>query len=130
MVDKIKFLSSETMIKYIEDDIEKMEVEVADLTAKREGMQPQKASDIEKTGAYVRFFLEHLDELLLHHDNPVLQAKYFGVLFDKVPRYSDLVSGTPDGGFTASVNSMYLLADNVHNTHGWARGTIVERIMI
>ena len=118
-VDKIKFLSSETTIKYIEGDIEKMEAEAADLATKRKDMQPQKASDIEKTGAFVRFFLEHLDSLLLHYDNPVQQARYFGVLFDEAPRYSDLVSGTPDGSFTASVNSIFCLADNVHNTHGW-----------
>lgn len=118
-VDKIQFLSSETTIKYIEEDIEKMEAEAADLSTKRETMQPQKASDIEKTGAFVRFFLEHLDSLLLHCNNPVQQARYFGVLFDEAPRYSDLVSGTPDGNFTASVNSIFCLADNVHNTHGW-----------
>src|SRR3546814_3846931 len=76
------------------------------LAVQREAMQPQKASDIEKTGAYVRYFLEHLDELLLHHGNPVLQAKYFGVLFNEAPSYSDIESGTPDISTITGVNSV------------------------
>lgn len=118
-VDKIKFLSSETTIKYIEEDIEKMEQEIAELNVKRSGMQPQKASDIEKAGAYVRHFLENLDELLLHHDNPILQARYFGVLFNEAPRYSDLVSETPGDGVSASVNSIFYLANTSMGIHGW-----------
>jgi len=52
--------------------------------------------DMEKMKAYVQYFLSHLEKLLLHHSNPIQQAKYFGVIFNEAPTYEDLVSVTPD----------------------------------
>lgn len=106
-IDKIKYLSSATAIKYMEEDIEKMESEINELQTKREGAKPQNPSDFDKACAYVRYYLEHLDALLLHHDNPVLQAKYFGVLFNEAPTYSDIESGTPDLSKIKGVNSIF-----------------------
>ena len=57
--------------------------------------------------AYVRYFLAHLDELLLHHSNPILQAKYFGVIFNDAPTYEDIVSGTPDCSVLSGVNMVF-----------------------
>ena len=118
-VDKIKFLSSSTAIKYMEEDIENMENEIRELTDKREAMAPQKSSDIEKVSAYVRYFLEHLDSLLLNHDNPVQQAKYFGVLFNEAPSYTDIESGTPDISKIKGVNSIFQSKTPVKKTYGW-----------
>lgn len=106
-IDKIKYLSSATAIKYMEEDIEKMESEINELQTKREGTKPQNPSDFDKACAYVRYYLEHLDALLLHHDNPVLQAKYFGVLFNEAPTYADIESGTPDLSKIKGVNSIF-----------------------
>ncbi len=38
--------------------------------------------------------MEHLDELFIHHCNPVNKAAYFSVLFDKVPTYQKIKDGT------------------------------------
>lgn len=73
-VDKIKFLSSEATIKYMEEDIVKLEAEINELLVQRQDAEPQKPTDIDKTTAIVKYYLEHLNELLLHHSNPVLQA--------------------------------------------------------
>ncbi len=81
-VDKIKFLSSETAIKYMEEDIVKLEAEVNELEQERQKSEPQKPTDMDKVNAYVSYYLAHLDELLLHYGNPVLQARYFGVIFN------------------------------------------------
>lgn len=62
---------------------------------------------MEKMKAYVRYFLEHLEELLLHHGNPTLQAKYFGVIFNEAPTYDDIVSGTPDCSKITGVNEIF-----------------------
>lgn len=118
-IDKIKFLSSATAIKYMEEDIEKMESEINELKEKRMTTQPQNASDIKKSGAFVRYFLEHLHELLLNHDNPVLQAKYFGILFNQAPTYSDLEFGTPESIKLTGVNSIFLASFDSKILHGW-----------
>lgn len=117
-IDKIKYMSSDTAIKYMEEDIETMEAEIAELTSKRGDMEPQKNHDIEKASAYVKYFLEHLDELLLHHHNPEQQARYFGVLFNKAPTYTDLESGTPKSEIKTEVNSVFQLDAPRKITHG------------
>jgi hypothetical protein len=118
-VDKIKFLNSETAIKYMEEDIEAMEVEIVELKDKRSKMEAQKPQDIAKASAYVRYFLEHLDALLLHHQDPLQQARYFGVLFNKAPTYTDLESGTPKFDIKTEVNSVFQLDSPPKSIHGW-----------
>ncbi len=110
-VDKIKFLASETAIKYMEEDIMKLEGEIADLVIEKQKTEPQEPTDMDKTKAYVSYFLAHLDELLLYHSNPVLQAKYFGVIFNKAPRYSDIEFGTPDCTKITGVNKVFVPKD-------------------
>lgn len=108
-VDKIKYLSSETAIKYMEEDIVKLEDEVKDLTFEREKAEPQKqAIDMDKSKTYVSYFLAHLEELLLNHSNPILQARYFGVIFNEAPTYDDILLGTPDCTRITGVNKIFV----------------------
>ena len=107
-VDKIKFLSSEATIKYMEEDIVKLEAEISDLTIERQKTAAQEPTNIVKASAYVRYFLEHLDELLLNIGNPMLQAKYLGVIFKEVPTYDDIVSGTPDVTKITGVSEVFV----------------------
>ena len=107
-VNKIKFLNSESAIKYMEEDITKLEAEIGDLTVERTKTQPQEAVDMDKVKAYVRYLLAHLEELLLNFGNPVLQAKYFGVIFNKAPTYQDIVFGSPDCTKITGVNKIFV----------------------
>ncbi len=118
-VDKIKYLSSETAIKYMEADIVKLEAEISELEVERQKEKTQKPADMSKIQAYVKYYLEHLDTLLLHHSNPVLQAKYFGVIFNEAPTYEDIVSGTPDISKITGVNEVFRGITPGKNTHGW-----------
>jgi site-specific DNA recombinase len=114
-VDKIKFLNSEATIKYIEEDIVKLETEIDELSIERQKAKPQEPTNMEKISAYVRYFLEHLDELLLHHSNPVLQAKYFGVIFNKAPTFDNIVSGTLDITKITEVNEVFVAVNFIQN---------------
>lgn len=107
-VGKIKYLSSESAIKYMEEDINKMEAEISELEIERQKTQPQKSTNMEKMSAYVRYFLAHLEELLLHQSNPILQAKYFGVMFNNPPTYHDIVFGTPDVSKITGINEVFV----------------------
>jgi DNA invertase Pin-like site-specific DNA recombinase len=106
-VDKIKYLNSESAIKYMEEDITKLEAEIGDLMIERQKTEPQEPTDIEKLSAYVRHYLEHLEELLLNYSNPILQAKFFGVIFNNVPTHQTIVSGTPDVSKITGVNKIF-----------------------
>jgi hypothetical protein len=105
--DKIKMVSSATTIQYLEEDIAKLEAEIAELTSERQTKEQQEPVDMEKMKAYVRYFLAHLEELLLGYGNPILQAKYFGIIFNEAPTYDEIVSGTPDCSKLTVVNEVF-----------------------
>ena len=124
-VDKIKFLNSEAAIKYMEEDIVKLEAEIGELMIERQKTEPQEPTNMEKMSAYVRYYLEHLEELLLHHSNPVLQAKYFGVIFNEAPTFQDIESGTPDISKITGVNGVFVSRKQYSETHGWGEGSVI-----
>ena len=118
-VDKIKLVSSASAIKYLEEDIMKLEAEIEELGLQRRDTAPQKPINMEKVNAYVRYYLEHLEELLLHYCNPILQAKYFGVIFNQAPTFADIESGTPDISKITGVNEVFTAKKHYSETLGW-----------
>ena len=44
----------------------------------------------------VKYFLEHLEDLLLDSANPEKSATLFGLIFQVAPTYEELSSGTPE----------------------------------
>ena len=118
-VDKIKLVSSASAIKYLEEDIVKLEAEIEELNLQRCDTEPQKPTNMEKINAQVRYYLEHLEELLLHHCNPILQAKYFGVIFNEAPTFADIESGTPDISKITGVNEVFVAKEHYSETLGW-----------
>jgi hypothetical protein len=112
-------LSSQTTISYLEEDIAKLEAEIASLEVDRAQEKAQKPLDMDKMKAYVKYYLEYLDTLLLHYSNPELQAKFFGVIFNTAPTYASIVSGTPDITKITEVNEVFTSAYMFENTHGW-----------
>lgn len=121
-VQRISVSSSETTIKYMEESIETMEAEIIELKEKRMSDPKQTPNDFDKATSYLRYYLENLDRLLLNYDNPVLQAKYFGVIFNEAPAYTDIVSGTLNLDNITGVNSMFRTKLPIDNTHGWDGG--------
>ena len=94
IVSKFKIISSETAIKYLEKDLEKIEQEKRELKHAKQNCEDSDLN-IKIIMDNVGYFLEHLEDLLIGSDNPLKRAEYFGLIFDKVPTYEDLVSGTP-----------------------------------
>lgn len=93
--EKIRFLSSEIAIKYLEEDLVKIEKEINELEAAKALNTPKKEVDMDVVMDNVSYFLEHLEELLLDTKNSLKKAEYFGLLFEETPTYEDLLSGTP-----------------------------------
>ncbi len=107
---KIKFLSSPSAIAYIESDVEAMESKIRHLEREKAQMAKQKPLDIESILRKARYFLEHLDELLLKQANPTRKAQLFGALFNQLPTYNDLDSGNQKTPLFTGVNSVFGLA--------------------
>ncbi len=95
VADKIKFLNSPVAIKYMENDLVKTETEISQLQANVALQSKEETLDIQAVMATIRYFMEHLEELLLRSDNPLQRGAYFGLIFDHAPTYKELESGTP-----------------------------------
>lgn len=125
-VDKIKLLSSGVAIKYLEEDILKLEAEINELEIERAAAKPQEPTNMDKLKAYVSYYLEHLEELLLHHCSPVLQAKYFGVIFNEAPTYAEIESGTQDLSKITGVNEVFRVRNLYSETYGWPSCSVLN----
>lgn len=69
---------------------------------------------------YIKYFLEHLEYLLLQQMNPVAKAGYFGVLFDKAPTYDEIAGlGTPRMTAALELNRLFVQKDLESGNLGW-----------
>ena len=117
IIDKIKIVSSATAIEMLEADLVKTDEEIAKLQASINGAgKDTETIDIHKIVAYVKYFMEHLHELLLDLCNPTLKAQYFSVLFDKAPTYDEIKAGTQKKSALPEVNELFSLL-NMGSSH-------------
>ena len=94
--DKIKYLSSEVAIKYMEADLIKAEEEVHQLEEEKlKQAKTVNTLNMSNVMEHIGYFLEHLEELLIDTANPLKRAAFFGLIFDSMPTYTELSSGTP-----------------------------------
>ena len=94
--DKIRYLSSEIAIKYLEKDLVASEMEIQQLEhEKLEKKNVEISIDMGNVMEYIGYFLEHLEELLIDSTNSLKRASFFGLLFDDMPTYAELSNGTP-----------------------------------
>lgn len=109
IVDKMRLVTSPTAIKYMEEDLTKLEQQINDLDARKGEQETQGGVDMPTILKYIEYFVEHLKELLIDHCNPILRARYFGVLFDKMPSYAEIDCGTPENEKVPEVNELFKL---------------------
>lgn len=110
IVDKMKFISSPTALKYMEEDIAKIEEQIIGLDTRKEEQAAQEDVDMPTILTYLRYFVKHMRDLLIDHCNPILQARYFGVIFDQVPSYADIDCGSTPIEKIPGVNELFKLA--------------------
>ena len=93
--DKIRYLTSEVAIKYLETDLVKAETDVQELEQEKlRRKSDEKSVNMGNVMEHIGYFLEHIDELLIDQANPLKRAAFFGLIFDSMPTYADLTSGT------------------------------------
>lgn len=108
-VAKLRAVESVTVIKFIEEDIIRIEQQIKDLQALKSKKEAEKPTDITKILAKVRYFLEHLDELLVKQIDPVKKAQLFGAIFDRLPKYEEIKPGTPKTPLFTGVSPVFQL---------------------
>ena len=93
--DKIRYLTSEVAIKYLETDLVKAETDVQELEQEKlRRKSDEKSVNMGSVMEHIGYFMEHLEELLIDQANPLKRAAFFGLIFDSMPTYADLTSGT------------------------------------
>lgn len=107
-VDKIKLLTSATAIKYMEEDLIKIEENISKLISEKENTKKVESTDMNIVMAYIKYFLEHIDLLLLDQPNPVNKAGHFGVLFDEAPTYKEIFLGTHELAYFIKLNEVFV----------------------
>ncbi|OGM74096.1 hypothetical protein A3H19_01445 [Candidatus Woesebacteria bacterium RIFCSPLOWO2_12_FULL_39_9] len=95
ITDKIKILNSETAIRAMESELEKIDLEIANIQDKRNRKEKEELNT-QTVINYCKFYMEHLEELILRGDDTLKNAAMFGLLFEKRPTYFDLVNRTPE----------------------------------
>ena len=111
IVDKMKLLNSKIAIKYMEEDLMKIETQITELITKKEEVIVEKNVNIHLIMQYIKYFMEHLDDLLINLSDSVNRAAYFGVLFNKMPSYQEIKNGTLKIAQVPMINELFLLAD-------------------
>lgn len=110
-VKKLKMIESETAIKYMEADLMNIEQKIRDLRTEKGKKTSEKPINMERIVARVKYFLEHLDELLVKQIDPIKKAQFFGVFFDRIPTYAELKTGTQNAAKLTEVSKLFELAD-------------------
>jgi len=122
IVDKMKLVSSPTAIKYMEEDLAKLEQQISDLETRKDEQEMQRSVDMPTILTYIKYFVEHLKDLLIDHSNPILRARYFGVIFDEVPSFAEIDCGTTKIEKIPGVNELFKLSHSETDSLVRARG--------
>ena len=58
----------------------------------------------------IKYFLEHLDKVLVKQIDPVKKAQFFGVFFSRIPTYEELKSRTENKALLTGMSELFQLA--------------------
>ena len=116
-VDRMRVVTSETALKYLEEDIVSVEKELAELDEEI-ARQPNLQAEFDQVLQYAKYILEHLSELLLDLCNPLRKAAFFGAIFNKLPTYEQINFGTHKNSPLPEVNELFQIRTEYKSLYG------------
>ena len=116
-VDRMRIVTSETALKYLEEDIVSVEKELAELDEEI-ARQPNLQAEFDQVLQYAKYILEHLSELLLDLCNPLRKAAFFGAIFNKLPTYEQINFGTHKNSPPPEVNELFQIRTEYKSLYG------------
>lgn len=120
-VDRMRIVTSETALKYLEEDIVSVEKELAELDEEI-ARQPNLQAEFDQVLQYAKYILEHLPELLLDLCNPLRKAAFFGAIFNKLPTYEQINFGTHKNSSPPEVNELFQIRTEYKSLYGDSTG--------
>ena len=109
VINKLKVLSNQTALQYLEQDLERIEKQIAALEARKDGQPHEKDEKMEQMLNRVQYFLENLDELLIKQGSQVKKSLFFRALFENLPTYKQIKTGNTKTPLFTGVNSLIAL---------------------
>lgn len=116
-VDRMRIVTSETALKYLEEDIVSVEKELAELD-KEIARQPNLQAEFDQVLRYAKYILEHLLELLLDLCNTLRKAAFFTAIFNKIPTYDEIKFRTHKNSPLPEVNELFRVQMNDNSFDG------------
>ena len=120
-VNRMRIVTSETTLKYLEEDIVSVEKELAELDEEI-ARQPNLQAEFDQVLQYAKYILEHLSELLLDLCNPLRKAAFFGAIFNKLPTYEQINFGTHKNSPPPEVNELFQIRTEYKSLYGDSTG--------
>ena len=111
-VQKLKYLNNESAVKYMEEDLTRLEAEISKIEAEKEAAESQKPKNINRFKACLIHLVEHYDQILKNQMDPVKKAKFFSLLFSKMPTFEDLEGRTDKKRISQVLNPIFALNFN------------------
>ena len=75
--------------------------------SKKNKLNKKQPISIEIVIKYAKYFLQHIDELILHQSNPLKRADFFSVIFDQTPTYAEISSVTSEIADIPGINELF-----------------------
>ena len=116
-VDRMRIVTSETALTYLEEDIISAENELAKLD-KEIANQPNLQAEFNQVLQYAKYILEHLPELLLDLCSLLRKAAFFGAVFNKLPTYEQINFGTHKNSPPPEVNELFQIRTEYKSLYG------------
>ena len=107
-VQKLKVLNNMTAIKYMEEDMARLEQAIEQLEQQKRALAEKKPRDMKALCRKVRHMVEHMEQMLSKQMKPTKKAKLFRLLFDKPPTYAELKGGTAEKPVFTGVSALFL----------------------
>jgi DNA invertase Pin-like site-specific DNA recombinase len=90
----------------LEQDIDALEEKIKKSRKERSKIEITEA-DIKLFIAHAKYIMEHPAEILLKQRDIRVQRELFGLVFEKMPTYAEIVSGTPKLSFVFNLSSTF-----------------------
>jgi hypothetical protein len=96
-----------------------VEQELNKLNDEKERKEKEKPVSFEVVMAYAKYFLQHMDYLLLQQIDPLKKADFFSVIFNETPTYAEIASVTTNSGQNAwdltGINELFKIKKDTPN---------------
>lgn len=114
--DRMKLVKTEAGMKLIEEDLAEIENKIAVATQARDTNEDED-QNIDLLTTYAKYFMEHLEELLIVEDKPEQQKQLFGLAFEETPTFEEIVNGTPKLACVFELNEQYKTSKSLSVSH-------------